>query len=101
MAAVSLELFKEHVRATEFADDDAYLLHLLDTAEEVVLRDAHRTAEEMKALGVNGSFPKAFIHAVMVLAAHWYNQRESVAGVQMYEVPSTLQALTKPLRKLV
>ena len=32
MAVVSLALFKKHVRADDFADDDEYLQHLLDTA---------------------------------------------------------------------
>lgn len=37
----------------------------------------------------------------MMLAAHWYNQRETVSAVQMHEVPDALQALVKPYRKLV
>ena len=40
-------------------------------------------------------------HAVMMVAAHWYNQRESVSSVQMHTVPGTLQALVKPYVKLV
>jgi len=48
-----------------------------------------------------GTFPSTLQHAIMVLAAHWYNQRESVSTTQMYEVPDTLQALIKPYRKLV
>ena len=38
---------------------------------------------------------------MMMLAAHWYNQRESVSTVQMHAVPDALQALIKPFRKLV
>ena len=37
MAVVSLALFKKHVRADDFADDDEYLEHLLDTAESAVI----------------------------------------------------------------
>jgi hypothetical protein len=36
----------------------------------------------------------------MMLAAHWYNQRESAAVVQMHQVPDSLSALVKPFRKL-
>ena len=39
--------------------------------------------------------------AVLLIAGHWYNQREAVSGVQMAEVPYTMQALIKPYRKLV
>lgn len=99
MAVVSLALFKKHVRADDFADDDVYLEHLLETAEVSVVTATNRTMGELT--GDNGGvFPLPLQHAVMMLAAHWYNQRESVAGVQMHEVPDSLQALIKPYRKL-
>lgn len=99
MALVSLALFKKHVRADDFADDDEYLQHLLAAAEESVVTATNRTAEEI--VGSYGEFPAPLKHAVMMLAAHWYNQRESVSGVQMHEVPDALQALVKPYRILV
>lgn len=101
MAVVSLTLFKQHVRADEFADDDTYMQHLLDTAEEAVIAATNRTDSELRAMGEGGNaYPKRLEHAIMMVAAHWYNQRESVAGTQMHEVPDALQALIKPLRKL-
>lgn len=99
MAVVSLALFKKHVRADDFTDDDTYLEHLLETAEASVITATNRTVTELSGPG-GGTFPKPLIHAIMMLAAHWYNQRESVSGVQMHEVPDTLQALVKPYRKL-
>ena len=99
MPVVSLTLFKKHVRADDFADDDEYLEHLLETAEVSVITATNRTKEELTD-GNGGEFPKPLQHAVMMLAAHWYNQRESVSGVQMAQVPDTLQALVKPYRKL-
>lgn len=99
MAVVSLALFKKHVRADDFADDDEYLTHLLEAAEEAVLTATNRSEEEL--LEISGYFPSPLKQAIMMLAAHWYNQRESVSSVQMHEVPDTLQALVKPYRKLV
>lgn len=99
MAVVSLALFKKHVRADDFADDDAYLTHLLEVAEVSVITATNRTEKELTD-GNAGEFPAPLKHAVMMLAAHWYNQRESVSGVQMHEVPDSLQALVKPYRKL-
>lgn len=101
MAAVDLALFKKHVRADDFADDDEYLQHLIDTAEACVVTATNRTADELRAIGGGGDLPKPIIHAIMMLAAHWYNQRESVSGVQMHQVPDSLSALIKPYRKLV
>ena len=99
MAVVSLALFKKHVRADDF-DDDEYLTHLLGAAEESIITATNRTVEELTA-DFAGEFPAPLKHAVMMLAAHWYNQRESVSSVQMHEVPDALQALVKPYRKLV
>ena len=100
MAVVSLALFKKHVRADDFADDNEYLEHLLATAEVSIITATNRTEQELID-GNAGEFPVPLKHAVMMLAGHWYNQRESVSTVQMHEVPDALQALVKPYRKLV
>ena len=101
MAAVSLELFKKHVRADDFADDDTYLQHLLDVAQVSVVTATNRTEDELIShAGGGGGLPKPIAHAIMMLAAHWYNQRESASAVQMHQVPDSLSALIKPYRKL-
>ena len=100
MAVVSLALFKKHVRADDFDDDDEYLEHLLATAKVSIITATNRTEQELID-GNAGEFPEPLKHAVMMLAGHWYNQRESVSTVQMHEVPDALQALVKPYRKLV
>lgn len=100
MATVDLALLKKHVRADDFSDDDEYLTHLLTAAEQHVCRATNRSAEELLQMG-DGIFPAELQQAVLLIAGHWYNQREAVSGVQMAEVPYTLQALIKPYRKLV
>lgn len=99
MAVVSLALFKKHVRADDFADDDDYLSHLLETAEAAVITATNRTEAELTEMG-NGEIPTPIRHAILLIGAHWYNQRESVSTVQMHAVPDSLQALIKPYRKL-
>lgn len=99
MDVVSLDVFKKHVRADDFADDDDYLTELLETAESAVIKATNRSKDELEQM--EGKFPPMLIHAMMMLAAHWYNQRESVSTVQMHAVPDALQALIKPFRKLV
>jgi hypothetical protein len=96
---VSLELFKKHVRADDFADDDTYLEHLLEVAQESVINATNRTEAELTEMG-GGSFPVSLKHAIMLLGGHLYNQRESVSQVQLHAVPDSLQALIKPFRKL-
>lgn len=100
MALVDLELLKQHVRADDFFDDDAYLEHLLETAEAYVIQATNRSDIELLELG-GGALPPTLIHSILLIAGHWYNQREGVAGVTMSEVPYTLQALIKPYRRLI
>lgn len=97
--AVSIELLKKHVRADDFSDDDEYLAHLMGTAEDFVRTSTNRSEEELLELG-GGEWPKPLQQAALLIAGHWYNQREAVSGVQMAEVPYTMQALIKPYRKL-
>ena len=99
MAVVSLALFKSHVRADDFAEDDEYLDHLLQTAESAVIMDTNRSLDELVQMG-GGVFPTPIKHAILMLGAHWYNQRESASIAQMHAVPDSLQALIKPYRKL-
>lgn len=100
MAATKLELLKKHVRADDFSDDDDYLMHLLSAAEEYVCTATNRTSAELLEMGGGETLPATLQQAVLLIAGHWYNQREAVSGVQMAEVPYTLQALVKPYRKL-
>lgn len=99
MAVTSLELLKKHVRADDFSDDDEYLTHLLEAAEEYVAKATNRTAEELT--GDTGKLPVMLQQAVLLIAGHWYNQREAVSSVQMAEVPYTVGALIKPYRRLI
>jgi len=101
MATVDIALLKQHVRADDFSEDDAYLAHLLEAAEQYVTGATNRTSDELLALNDGKNLPVPLQHAVLLIAGHWYNQREAVSGVQMAEVPYTLQALIKPYRKLV
>ena len=100
MACIDLELLKRHVRADEFADDDEYLQVLLDTAERYVIHATNRSYAELKGLECDGGIPLPLRHAILMLAGHWYNQREGVATASMQEVPYSMQALIKPYRKL-
>lgn len=101
MATVDLSLLKQHVRADDFSDDDAYLERLAEAAEEYVVLSTYRTLDELLAMGDGEHLPAPLQQAVLLLVGHWYNQREAVASVQTAEVPYTMGALIKPYRKLV
>ena len=98
---VSLELFKKQCNADEFTADDTLLQQYLDAAEKHVIRYTRRTREELAEMDESGNFPDELKQAVLLIGAHWYNQRESDAQAQFHSVPNSLQALMKPFRKLV
>lgn len=100
MEAVSLSLFKKHVRADDFADDDELLEYYLNAATRSVINATNRTEAELLEMG-GGVFPVELGQAIMLLGGHLYNQRESTSSVQMHEVPNSLSSLIKPYRKLV
>lgn len=100
MGFVSLELFKKHVRADDFADDDKYLQHVIDTACVAVINETQRTEKELIEMTGGEGMPLPLVHAAMVLGAHWYNQRESASSGAMTEVPDMLQVLIKPYTKI-
>ena len=101
MATMDLALLKQHVRADDFSDDDVYLAHLLEAAEAWVIGSTNRTRAELAEIGGGDELPPTLQQAVLLVAGHWYNQREAVGAGQMSEVPYTLQSLIKPYRKLV
>lgn len=100
MSVVTLALFKKHVRADDFAEDDEYLQYLLEVATSSVIIATNRSQQELERMG-GGSLPLPIVQAILMLGAHWYNQRESASTIQMHSVPDSLQALIKPFRKLV
>ena len=96
---LDIMLLKKQVRADDFYQDDLYLQHLLDAATETIVTYTNR--EKAELVDDEGNLPKMLQQAVLMLAAHWYNQRESVSTVVMHEVPDSIQTLVKPFRKLV
>lgn len=99
MSSIDLSLFKTHCRADDFAGDDSYLQHLLDTAEAHIANATHRTMEELEEMG-GGELPLPVVQAILLTGGHWYNQRESVSIGQISPVPETVLALIKPYTKL-
>lgn len=92
-------LFRKHCRADDFDDETEYLRFLLEAAEEAIVKATNRSAAELVEMG-GGEFPRSLRIAVYALGAHWYNQREGVAAVQMHEVPATFNACVKPFQRL-
>ena len=97
MAFVTLSLLKSHVRADDFDTDDELLEHYAEVATEKVLTDTNRSASDYE----DEDPPLALQQAVLLLAGHYYNQREAVSSGSMSSVPEGYSALIRPWRILV
>lgn len=108
MAHVTIDLAKRQVNLDEITSEDDYLQHLLEAAEVHVANITHRTIAEIIETygvdedgdGINDDLPPTLKHAILLMVAHWYNQREAVAAVQMREVPQAFKALILPYKRL-
>ncbi len=78
-------------------DEDEYLQGLLDAAEEWVALHTHRPIEEL--CDGTGLRPPVR-HAVLMLAAHWYNQREAAVSGTQSPPPYGVETLLSPFRRL-
>ena len=101
MKWLNLQLIKAQLRMEQdFTEEDELLTLYGESAEQTILDQTRRTDAELVEMG-GGEFPPTLKHAILLLGAHLYNQRESVSSVQLHAVPDALQSLIKPYRRLV
>lgn len=101
MSQTSLTLFKQHVRADDFADDDAYLQQCLDAAEQQVVNATNRTMAELLAMGPDGqTLPAPLTQAVLLVGGSLYDHRENDAPTAYSEIPWGAAAIIKQYRRL-
>ena len=90
-----LELYqvKKHLNIDEdFTDDDEYLVDLVNVAEAVISKHIDNNLNEVaKANG--GKLPSPLVHAMLLLIADLYSNRESVAYTSISELPLSYKYL--------
>lgn len=89
---LSLEEIKKHLNIdADFVEDDEYLLMLEEVAENAV---AIHTDNNLKDLeNEEGKLPSALRHALLLLIANYYNNRESVTNVSANNIPFSFNYL--------
>ena len=95
----TLEELRRQVRLDD--DDhaeDALLEGYAEAAEEWVFATIERTPEEVEAL--YGGIPRPLRQSVLLLAAHWFANREAGRAPSAGSVPAGLSFLLMPFKKL-
>ena len=112
LRVVTMDELKMQMRV-DLEEEDVIIEAYGIAAEDAVVSMTRRTLEELAVIGrteaqltgevedVAADFPARLKIAVLMLAAHWYRNREPVATVAMNAVPYAMEVLVKPYRKLV
>jgi uncharacterized phage protein (predicted DNA packaging) len=87
---VTLKDIKQHLNLDEgFTEDDYYLMQLIDVAEMAVERHLNKKLSTIKSDFDN----RMIIHAIKIIAANLYQNRESVGTGNYNKIPYTLEYL--------
>ena len=94
MLYVPVELFRKHSYVNVENDDDAYLTHLLEAAQQAVENDINSSLMAVKSQ--YGEIPTALRHAIMLQAANFYENREVAAYGKITHRPFNYSYLIAP-----
>lgn len=93
MKYLTLELLKRQLNMNlDYTDEDVYLTHLCDVTEDVVKKAIDDNLEVL-ADANDGVLPPSIVHAMLLLAATYYSNRENVAFANGIDVPKTYDYL--------
>lgn len=89
---LNLDIVKKHLNIEkEYTLDDEYILNLMCVAEDAV--EKHIDNKLQKLEDADGNLPSALLHAIMLLVANFYANRESVAFASSSEIPTSYNYL--------
>ena len=84
---------KHHLNVDRFfTDDDEYIMDLANVAETIVEKHIDCSLSEI-AKDNGGCLPSPLIQAMLLMIGNLYENRESVAFAQSYEVPKSYDYL--------
>jgi len=88
---LTLKEVKSYLKV-EFPEDDEFILHLIDSSEKHIENLTDKTFNPL---------PKPIYQAMLMLIAHWYENREAVLiGRPSKEIEFAVTNLIAPYRKI-
>lgn len=89
---LNLDLMKKHLNIeNNYTLDDEYILNLMCVAEDAVTKHIDNKLQNLE--DADGKLPSALLHAIMLLVANFYANRESVAFASSSEIPTSYNYL--------
>lgn len=90
---LNLYQVKKHLNIDEdYTDDDEYLVDLINVSEAVVSKHIDDNLNEV-AEANGGELPSPLVHAMLLLIADLYQNRETVAYTTINELPLSYKYL--------
>jgi hypothetical protein len=88
---IDLDTAKKHLNIEpSFVDDDEYILHLIEVAEQAVLVHVNEDAETLVEKN-GGCFPAPIQQAMLLAIGNWYQNREPIGN--RAELPLSMRYL--------
>lgn len=82
---ITLEQVKKHLQIDlDYLEDDLYLEHLIEVAEDAVEKNCDVALNEQ---GEDGELPSSTLHSILLLVGNLYNNREATTYSTITEVP--------------
>ena len=89
---LNLDIVNKHVNIEkEYTLDDEYILNLMCVAENAVEKHIDNKLQNLEDEA--GNLPASLLHAIMLLVANFYANRESVAFASSSEIPTSYNYL--------
>ncbi|WP_129648481.1 head-tail connector protein [Bacteroides salyersiae] len=89
---LNLDIVKKHLNIEkEYTLDDEYILNLMCVAENAVEKHIDNKLQNLEDEA--GNLPASLLHAIMLLVANFYANRESVAFASSSEIPTSYNYL--------
>lgn len=96
MIYLKLYQIKRHLNIDErFQEDDEYLLELAEVAQAMVEKHLDTSLQEI-AKDNGGTLPSPIVHAMKLLVAEYYGQREAISYTSTQVVPLAYDYLLAP-----
>lgn len=96
MIYLKLYQIKRHLNIDErFQEDDEYLLELAEVAQAAVEKHLDTSLQEI-AQNNGGTLPPPIVHAMKLLVAEYYGQREAISYTATQVVPLAYDYLLAP-----
>lgn len=96
MIYLKLYQIKRHLNIDErFQEDDEYLLELAEVAQAAVEKHLDTSLQEI-AKDNGGTLPPPIVHAMKLLVAEYYSQREAISYTSVQVVPLAYDYLLAP-----